>query len=93
MCHDESPQALTRPRDRVNLNLLFSDGELRVLATFARSRALPPPVRLSDAVGLTARLGGWLGRSRDPPGAQLLWHGYTLLVAMAFAFELRDEFG
>ena len=74
-------------------DLLFSDGELRVLATFARSRALPPPVRLSDAVGLTARLGGWLGRSRDPPGAQLLWHGYTLLVAMAFAFELRDEFG
>ena len=73
--------------------LLFSDGELRVLATFARSRALPPPTRLGDAVGLTARLGGWLGRTRDPPGAQLLWHGYTQLVAMAFAFELRDEFG
>ena len=36
---------------------------------------------------------GWLGRQRDPPGAQLLWHGYTQLVAMAFAFELRDEFG
>ena len=74
-------------------DLLFSDGELRVLATFARSRKLPPPVRLGDAVGLTARLGGWLGRSREPPGAQLLWHGYTQLAAMAFAFELRDEFG
>ena len=44
-------------------------------------------------VGLVARLGGWLGRKRDPPGAQLLWHGYIQLVAMAFAFELRDEFG
>ena len=64
-------------------DLLFSDGELRVLATFARSRKLPPP----------ARLGGWLGRPREPPGAQLLWHGYTQLVAMAFAFQLRDEFG
>ena len=74
-------------------DLLFSDGELRVLATFARSRTLPPPTRLGDAVGLVARLGGWLGRKRDPPGAQLLWHGYTQLVAMAFAFELRDEFG
>ena len=74
-------------------DLLFSDGELRVLATFARSRKLPPPTRLGDAVGLTARLGGWLGRQRDPPGAQLMWHGYTQLVAMAFAFELRDEFG
>ena len=74
-------------------DLLFSDGELRVLATFARSRQLPPPARLGDAVGLVGRLGGWLGRQRDPPGAQLLWHGYTQLVAMAFAFELRDEFG
>ena len=74
-------------------DLLFSDGELRVLATFARSRQLPPPTHLGDAVGLTARLGGWLGRPREPPGAQLLWHGYTQLVAMAFAFELRDEFG
>ena len=73
--------------------LLFSDGELRVLATFARSRELPPPERLGDAVGLVARLGGWLGRTREPPGAQLMWHGYTQLVAMAFAFELRDEYG
>ena len=73
--------------------LLFSDGELRVLATFARSRKLPPPARLGDAVGLIGRLGGWLGRPREPPGAQLLWHGYIQLVAMTFAFELRDEFG
>ena len=41
--------------------LLFSDGELRVLATFARSRELPPPERLGEAVGLIARLGGWFG--------------------------------
>ena len=61
-------------------DLLFSDGELR---------GSPP----SPAVGLVGRLGGWLGRTRDPPGAQLLWHGYTQLVAMAFAFELRDEYG
>ena len=74
-------------------DLLFSDGELRVLATFARSRRLPPPARLGDAVGLVGRLGGWLGRQRDPPGAQLMWHGYTQLVAMTFGFELRDEFG
>ena len=72
---------------------LFSDSELRVLAVFARSRNLPAPTPLGEAVGLVARLGGWLGRKRDPPGAQLLWHGYTQLVAMTFAFELRDEFG
>ena len=73
--------------------LLFSDGELRVLAVFARSRKLPPPASLGEAVELVARLGGWLGRRRQPPGAQLMWYGYTQLVAMAFAFELRDEYG
>ena len=35
-------------------DLLFSDSELRVLATFARSRTLPAPTRLGDAVGLVA---------------------------------------
>ena len=72
---------------------LFSDEELRVLATFARSRELPPPERLGDSVALVARLGGWLARTRDPPGAQRMWHDYTQLVAMAFAFALRDEYG
>ena len=47
--------------------LLFSDVELRVLATFARSRHLAPPQHLGGAVELLARLGGWLGRNRDPP--------------------------
>ena len=72
--------------------LLFSDIELRVLSTFARSRSLTPPRHLGEAVELLARLGGWLGRTRDPPGAQLMWHGYTRLAAMTFAFELRDEY-
>ena len=73
--------------------VLLSDIELRVLTTFARSRNLAPPQHLGEAVELLARLGGWLGHTRDPPGAQLLWHGYTQLAAMTFAFELRDEYG
>ena len=46
--------------------LLFSDIELRVLATFAHSRKLAPPRQLGETVQLFARLGGWLGRTRDP---------------------------
>ena len=84
---------LGREVPKLPAEVLFSDTELRVLATFARSRSLAPPQHLGDAVGLLARLGGWLGRTRDPPGAQLLWHGYTKLAAMTFAFELRDEYG
>ena len=72
--------------------LLFSDIELRVLTVFATSRQRPPPARLGGAVELVACLGGWLGRTRDPPGAQLMWHGYSQLVAMTFVFELRDEY-
>ena len=83
---------LGRETPGVSPELLFSDTELRVLAAFARSRKLDPPTHLGETVELLARLGGWLGRTRDPPGAQLLWHGLTQLVAMAFAFELRDEY-
>ena len=73
--------------------LLFSDIELRVLATFARSRKLDPPSHLGETVELLARLGGWLGRTRDPPGAQLLWYGHAQLAAMTLGFALRDEYG
>ena len=73
--------------------LLFSDAELRVLAVFAKSRQRSPPARLGAATELVACLGGWLGRTRDPPGAQLMWHGYTQLVAMTFALELNDQYG
>ena len=73
--------------------LLFSDIELGVLPTFARPRSLAPQQHLGEAVELLARLGGWLGRTRVPPGTQLLWHGYTQLAPMTFVFGLRDEYG
>ena len=74
--------------------VLFSDIELRVLATFARSRSLAPPPALGRGgrAARSSRRVVW-ARTRDPPGAQLLWHGYTQLAAMSFAFELRDEYG
>ena len=39
------------------------------------------PARLRAAAELVARLGGWLG-SNAPPGAHLMWHGYTQLATM-----------
>ena len=48
-------------------DLLFSDGELRVLATFARSRKLPPPARLGDAVGLVRASAGGSGAHATRP--------------------------
>ena len=49
--------------------------------------------RLRDVLDSVASQGTTsLGHTR-PSGAQLLWHGYTQLAAMTFAFELRDEYG
>jgi len=74
-------------------DILFSDLELRVLGTFARSRRQTPPHQLGETVQLLGRLGGWTGRKRDPPGAELLWQGYTQLATMTFAIQLHDDFG
>jgi hypothetical protein len=72
--------------------LLFSDIELTVLGAFARSRALPAPTTLGDAVRMVARLGGYLARTRDPPpGHQLMWYGYATLQGMCAGYALRDQ--
>jgi hypothetical protein len=48
--------------------VLFTDIEIEVLAAYAGSRRdLKPPERLGEAVLIVARLGGHLGRKRDPP--------------------------
>lgn len=74
--------------------LLFSDIELRVLGDFAQSRQRQRPTTLGEAVLLVAILGGYLSRKRDPPpGHQLIWHGYSTLATMTFAYALRDEVG
>jgi len=48
-------------------------------------------VRLSEAVRLVAKIGGYLGRKNDPPpGHQLIWQGYAASQLMAMGFALRD---
>jgi hypothetical protein len=75
-------------------DLLFSDIELRVLGDFAQSRRRQRPTNLGEAGRLVAILGGYLNRKRDPPpGHQLVWHGYSILATMTFAYTLRDEVG
>jgi len=71
-------------------DVVFSDLELQVLHAYANKRHLAAPTRLGDAVRLTARIGGYLGRTRDPPpGHQLMWRGYTRLQAWGEGFALR----
>ena len=41
---------------------------------------------------LVARLGGYLGRAKDPPpGHQVMWHGCATLQLLCEGFALRDD--
>jgi hypothetical protein len=84
---------LGRETPTLPAEVLFSDLELQVLHAFARKRRLPPPTLLGEAVRLTARLGGYMGRTHDPPpGHQLMWQGYTRLQDWCEGFALmRDD--
>ena len=56
-----------------------------------QKKRLKPPSNLRDAVRLVARMGGYLGRTKDPePGHQLMWHGYEKLQMLCEGFALRD---
>jgi hypothetical protein len=72
--------------------VLFSDLEIRVLSAFARQRKLEGPSTLGLAVGLVARLGGYLARASDPPpGHEVMWRGFTTLQGMCMGFALHED--
>ena len=73
--------------------VLFTDTEIEVLTAFAKSRRdLKPPKQLGDAVGLVARIGGHMGRKKDPPpGHQVIWIGYTQLTFMCAGYLLGRQ--
>jgi hypothetical protein len=72
--------------------VLFSDLEIEVLRAYAKKKKrLAEPTQLGDAVRLVARIGGYLGRSNDPPpGHQLVWEGFSQLQSMCEGFALRE---
>jgi hypothetical protein len=72
--------------------VMFSDIELRTLRAYAKKKRQSQPLLLGDAVGLVAKLGGYLGRKNDPPpGHQIIWQGYTVLQAMSMGFALQED--
>jgi len=83
---------LGRETPELPAQLLFSDIELRTLSAYAKKKGLKPPLLLGEAVLLIAKIGGYLGRSSDPPpGHQLLWHGYTEFQFMCAGFSLLEN--
>ncbi len=85
---------LGRETAELPADVLFSDIELRTLRAYAKKKRLEPPVLLSDAVRLIAKIGGYLGRNNDPPpGHQILWQGYREFQFMCLGYSLFEEDG
>ena len=72
--------------------VMFSNIEIRVLGAWAKTiTSAKPPSTLGEAVLLVARLGGYPNRNNDPPpGYQVMWRGYQLLIGMCIGYQLRD---
>ena len=82
---------LGRQTPELPAEVLFSNIELQVLRAYAKKKRLKPPSTLQDMVRLVARLGGYLGRTNDPPpGHQLMWQGYSQLQLMCEGYALRE---
>jgi len=83
---------LGRETPELPAEVLFSDIELRTLRAYAKKKRLNPPLLLGEAVRLVAKIGGYLGRTNDPPpGHQLLWQGYTEFQFMCLGFALLED--
>jgi len=82
---------LGRQAPNLPIEILFSPIEVRTLTAYARKRGWHPPAHLGEAVRVLARIGGYLGRTSDPPpGHQLLWRGYAQFHFMCLGFQLLD---
>ncbi len=83
---------LGRETPELPAEVLFSDIELRTLRAYAKKKGLKAPALLGEAVTLVAKIGGYLGRSNDPPpGHQLLWQGFAAFQFMCLGFALLQD--
>jgi hypothetical protein len=72
--------------------ILFSYLEIEVLGAVAKKKGLNPPDCLGAAVKTVAKLGGYIGRAKDPPpGHQIIWEGYMKLVMLCEGYSLRGK--
>ena len=56
-----------------------------------QKKRLKPPLLLGEAVQMVARIGGYLGRKKDPPpGHQIMWRGYATLQLLCAGFLLLE---
>ena len=83
---------LSREVPDLPAEVMFSDFEIRTLKAYAKKVHLKPPTTLNEAVVLIAKIGGYIGRRRDPPpGHQILWQGFREFEFICLGFGLVDS--
>ncbi len=71
-------------------DVLFTDLEIEVLKAYAQKNKRKAPVSLGAAVKLVANMGGYIGRTNDPPpGHQIMWQGYSQLYWLCEGYSLQ----
>ena len=72
--------------------LVFTDTELKLLQHLVPAKASSARKTVGDFLIRLAKLGGYLGRTRDaPPGNMVLWRGMTRLTDIQIGFELHQQ--
>jgi hypothetical protein len=83
---------LGRETPHLPAKVIFTDIEIEVLKRYALKKKLKSPLLIGEAVVLVGRLGGYLGRGKEPPpGHEVLWKGYSVLQTMCMGFALADD--
>ncbi len=70
-------------------DVVFEPHEWKALYCFVHHTRIPPekPPSLREAIGLVARIGGFLARKGDgQPGTTVLWRGLQGLTWITFAW-------
>ena len=79
----------------VGCDIIFAEEEWKALYTYLFNRPPPAtPPTLGEAIGMLAKLGGFLGRKSDGrPGPMVLWRGLCRLPDLAAGWARAIKFG
>lgn len=72
---------------------VLSEDEWRALSVFWTQKVPPTPPPLKEIIVVIAKLGGFLGRSRDGnPGTETVWRGLQRLTDITIGFKVAEQF-
>ena len=85
---------LNRVSPDLPASLVFTETEIEPLKHLVPVKESPESESVGDFLIRLAKLGGYLGRTRDaPPGNMVLWRGIARLTDIHLGFSLARDVG